>query len=261
MKKFLTCLLLLFIICTSVEAQSYYKQWLKQERKDATYSKKEIKKAAKEYAKMIYENAKKVKAEREDWVKMSEKKKAKKKKDLFALQIQEYREQRFKAKNGTQTLEEQTMAEVDLKWNFDSKTYFPEKIEGQAKVISKTYDAALEKALIMAKENLANQIVEEVLIQFVYKNYVKVFGLEVAQEMTQVILDAREPLANEIGEIIPVVEIYNSKNYASSEVIVKVFYDGSSALYDFNKVLDKLNYEDSDLIKVIKSFLDDPIID
>lgn len=261
MKKYILGFLLLFMFCATASAQSYYKQWLKQEKRDATYSKKEIKKAAKEYAKLIYENAKELKKARKDWVEMSEKRKAKKKKDLFAQQIQNYRNQRFKTRSTEHSLEEQTMNEIDLAYDYNPKTYFPEKIEGQAKVISKTYDAALEKAMTMAKDNLANQIVEEVMSQFAFKDFVKVFGLDIALEMTQIILDAREPLAHEIGEVITAVEIYNSKNYASTEVIVKVFYDGTAALFDFNRVLDASTSENKDLVKVIKSFLNDPIDD
>lgn len=260
MKKYLLQILLMFFVVGNLSAQSYYKMWAKQERKDATFTKREIKKAAKEYAKLIYEDAKKQKEIREDWVRMSEKKQIKKKKDLFALRIQSFRNARFKVKEGSKhSLEEQTMTEIDLAWNFDSKTFFPEKIEGQAKVISKTYEAAIEKAMVMARSNLASEIVHEVMMQFAYKDFVKEFGLDKSQEITQAILDVREPLTEEIGEVIVAQEIFNSKNYASTEVMLRIFYDGSAAIYDFKKTLDKVITDDPDLVRAIKSFLDEPI--
>ena len=71
--------LLLFTVCcmgvSSLNAQSDYKKWLKSEKKDATYTRKEIKKAAKEYAELIYEDAKEVFKERDNFADKSVKKK------------------------------------------------------------------------------------------------------------------------------------------------------------------------------------------
>ena len=70
-------LLLLTVCCISLgsaNAQSRYKDWVKSEKKDATYTRKEVKKAAKEYAELIYEDAKQVFKEREDYAKKSLKK-------------------------------------------------------------------------------------------------------------------------------------------------------------------------------------------
>ena len=59
MKKLLL-LTLCFIGLSNANAQSRYKEWVKAEKKDATYTRKEVKKAAKEYAELIYEDAKDV---------------------------------------------------------------------------------------------------------------------------------------------------------------------------------------------------------
>ena len=43
-KKYLLQILLMFFVVGNLSAQSYYKMWAKQERKDATFTKREIKK-------------------------------------------------------------------------------------------------------------------------------------------------------------------------------------------------------------------------
>ena len=71
-------LLLLAVCCiglSNTSAQSVYKKWVKSEKSDATYTRKEVKKAAKEYAELIYEDAKEVFKVREDFAEKSLKKK------------------------------------------------------------------------------------------------------------------------------------------------------------------------------------------
>ena len=177
-------LLLLTVCCISLgsaNAQSRYKDWVKSEKKDATYTRKEVKKAAKEYAELIYEDAKQVFKEREDYAKKSLKKKEKFKMDEYAGQVMEYRAQRYKVQDDLPSLENQIKNDIDAKWSFD-EDLFPNMVSGEAKCVAKTYELATNKAYDMARENLANEIIHEITMQFAKKDFVKRFGYVKAQE-------------------------------------------------------------------------------
>ncbi|MBQ8153210.1 MAG: hypothetical protein IJ069_05975 [Prevotella sp.] len=251
--------LLLFAVCcmgvSSLNAQSDYKKWLKSEKKDATYTRKEIKKAAKEYAELIYEDAKEVFKERDNFADKSVKKKEKFMMDEFAGEVLEYRDQRYKVADNLPSLEDQVEADVRSKWSFDADL-FPTNISGEAKCVAKTYELATNKAYDMARENLANEIMHEITMQFARKDFVKRFGVVKAQEMVQAILDTKTGLLELISDVQKVLEIYNSKNLVSSEVFVRIYYSGIQAKADFKAALKDLLKNDSSLYNEMTYFLD-----
>lgn len=236
MKRYLLMAISVFIGICSAEAQIIYKKYEKQEAKDATYTKKEKKKNLKEYSKLIYDDAKDVFKERKDWMKLSDKKKAKRKKDIFALRMLGYREGKWKVIEGKPSIEEQSLREIEMELDFDQR-YFPINIEGQAKSIARTYELALEKALILARENLIGTIQHEVLMQLAKADFVKSFGVETSQIIVEAVHDTYDYMLESLGETETVMEFYNSSNYNSSEVMVRIFYPGDKAKEDFMKAI------------------------
>ncbi|MBQ9231232.1 MAG: hypothetical protein IJ190_08645 [Prevotella sp.] len=255
MKKALLLLALCCIGWSNVNAQSEYKKWLKSEKKDATYTRKEVKKAAKEYAELIYEDAKEVFKQRENFASKSIKKKEKFMMDEFASEVLGYRDQRYKVNDNLPSLENQVEADVRAKWSYDTDL-FPTNISGEAKCVAKTYELSTSKAYDMARENLANEIVHEITLQFAKKDFVKRFGLVKAQEMVQAILDTKSGIQENIGDVQKVLEIYNSKNLVSAEVFVRIYYSGIQAKADFKAALRDVLKNDASLYNEMTYFLD-----
>lgn len=242
---------------SNANAQSTYKRFMESERNESTVSSKEMKKAAKEYTDLIYEEAKRdnVFKKREDFLDKSLKKKENFLLDEYAIQIQQYRLQRYKVADDLPNLESQIKNDVATKWSFDSDL-FPTNISGEAKSLAKTYDMASSKAYDMARENLANEIVHEIMLQFIRKDFVKRFGAVKGQEMVQAILDSKSGISERLGDVEKVLELYNSKNTTSSEVFVRVYYNGNQAKEDFKMALKDVLKNDDTLYNEMTYFLD-----
>lgn len=252
-------LLLLAVCCIGwsiMNAQSgFTKKLAKTEKKDASFSMKEVKKAAKEYAEMISEDAKEVFKVRKDFVEKSLKKKEKSMMEEFEIEVIQRRADRYKVADNLPSLENQIETDIRTKWSFDSDL-FPNYISGEAKCLAKTYDLATSKAYDLARENLANEIIHEVTMQFSKKDFVKRFGYVKAQEMVQAILDTKNGIQERIGDVMKVIELFNSKNTVSSEVFVRVYYNGIQAKEDFKMALKDLLKNDASLYNEMTYFLE-----
>lgn len=256
MKKLLLLALSCFTL-SNANAQSEYKRWVQSEKKESTYSTKEIKKAAKEYIDIIYEEAKdgKIMEKRRDFLK----KKLKKKEDFildeYARRVQDYRMRRFKVADDLPNIETQVKADVRAEYSYE-EDLFPTNIPGEAKSLAKTYELATGKAYDMARENIANEIIHEIMLQFINKDFVKRFGAVKGQEMVQAILDSKAGILDRIGGYEKALELYNSKNTMSSEVIVKIYYNGIQAKEDFKNALKDVLKNDETLYNEMTYFLD-----
>ena len=253
-------LLLLAVSCFTLSnafAQSEYKRWMESEKRGSTYSTKEIKKAAKEYTELIYEEAKKdnVFKKREDFMDKSLKKRENFLLDEYAKQVQQYRFQRYKVTDNLPSLESQVKADVSYEWSFESDL-FPTNVPGEAKSLAKTYELASNKAYTLARENLANEIVHEIMLQFIKKDFVKHFGAVKAQEMVQAILDSKGGILDRISDYEKVLEVFNSKNTVSSEVKVRIYYNGLQAKEDFRMSLKDVLKNDETLYNEMIYFMD-----
>lgn len=256
MKKLLLLAVSCFIL-SNVNAQSEYKRWMKSELKESTYTTKEIKKAAKEYMEMIYDEAKngKVMDKRKDFLDKKLKKREGFLQDAYAIRVQDYKIKRYKVADNLPSLEDQVKADVRAEYSYEPDL-FPTYIPGEAKSLSKTYALATNKAYDMARENIANEIIHEIMLQFINKDFVKRFGAVKGQEMVQAILDSKAGILNRLGDYEKVLELYNSKNTVSSEVIVKVYYNGIQAKEDFKAALKEVLKNDEKLYNEMTYFLD-----
>ena len=256
MKKLLLLVLSCFTL-SNVNAQSDYKRFMESEKKGSSYSTKEIKKAAKEYTELIYEEAKngKVMEFRKSFLEKKLKKKENFILDEYARRVQDFRMRRFKVADNLPNLESQVKADVRAEYSYE-EDLFPTNVPGEAKSLAKTYELATNKAYDMARENLANEIVHEIMLQFIHKDFVKHFGAVKGQEMVQAILDSKGGILDRIGDMEKVLELYNSKNTTSSEVIVKVYYNSIQAKEDFKMALKEVLKNDDTLYNEMTYFLD-----
>ena len=252
-------LLLLAVCCiglSNANAQSgFTKKLAKAEKKDASFTMKEVKKAAKEYAEMISEDAEEVFKVRKDFEEKSLKKKEKLMMKEYKAEVIQHSADRYKVADNLPSLENQIETDVRTKWSFD-EDLFPTYISGEAKCLAKTYELATSKAYDMARENLANEIIHEITMQFSKKDFVKRFGYVKAQEMVQATLDTKNGIQERIGDVMKVIELYNSKNTVSSEVFVRVYYNGIQAKEDFKNALKDLLKNDATLYNEMTYFLE-----
>ena len=175
--------------------------------------------------------------------------------DEYARRVQDFRMRRFKVADNLPNLESQVKADVRAEYSYE-EDLFPTNVPGEAKSLAKTYELAINKAYDMARENLANEIVHEIMLQFIHKDFVKHFGAVKGQEMVQAILDSKGGILDRIGDMEKVLELYNSKNTTSSEVIVKVYYNGIQAKEDFKMALKEVLKNDETLYNEMTYFLD-----
>jgi hypothetical protein len=129
-------------------------------------------------------------------------------------------------------------------------------ISGEAKCVAKTYELATSKAYDMARENLANEIIHEITMQFAKKDFVKRFGYVKAQEMVQAILDSKNGIFERLGDVQKGLELYNSKNLVSQEVFVRIYYSSIQAKEDFKMALKDLLKNDDSLYNEMTYFLE-----
>ena len=232
-------LLLLAVCCiglSNANAQSgFTKKLAKAEKKDASFTMKEVKKAAKEYAEMISEDAEEVFKVRKDFEEKSLKKKEKFMMEEFEVDVIQRRADRYKVADNLPSLENQIETDVRTKWSFD-EDLFPTYISGEAKCLAK--------------------IIHEITMQFSKKDFVKRFGYVKAQEMVQATLDTKNGIQERIGDVMKVIELYNSKNTVSSEVFVRVYYNGIQAKEDFKNALKDLLKNDATLYNEMTYFLE-----
>ena len=74
--------------------------------------------------------------------------------------------------------------------------------------------------------------------------------------MVQATLDTKNGIQERIGDVMKVIELYNSKNTVSSEVFVRVYYNGIQAKEDFKNALKDLLKNDATLYNEMTYFLE-----
>ena len=116
-----------------------------------------------------------------------------------------------------------------MQYEYD-ENLFPKYIMGEAMSIGENYDAAKMQALELAKQNLAGQIQTEVtaLVENTVAN--KQMTAEQAASVTESVLASKNLISQSLGRVIPVVEVYRTKNNKNKEVLVRIAYNSEMAL-------------------------------
>ncbi len=139
---------------------------------------------------------------------------------------------------GALPLDKQLDKSYVMQFQYDEKGY-PLFITGEAMSIGENYDAAKMQALELAKQNLAGQIQTEVtaLIENSVSN--KQLEKEAAASVTQSILASKNLISQSLGRVIPVVEVYRTKNTGNKEVLVRIAYNSEMAKEAAKKAIRK----------------------
>ena len=129
---------------------------------------------------------------------------------------------------GALPLEKQLDKSYMMQYEYDQDG-FPQFIMGEAMSVGGNYDAAKLQALELAKQNLAGQIQSEItaLIENTVSN--EQLTQSDAATVTRSVLASKNMIAQSIGRIVPVVEIYRVVNGNNREVLVRLAYSQAMA--------------------------------
>ncbi|MDE7450456.1 MAG: hypothetical protein K2M72_09640 [Paramuribaculum sp.] len=129
---------------------------------------------------------------------------------------------------GALPLEKQLDKSYTMQYEYDEDG-FPRFIMGDAMSVGGNYDAAKMQALELAKQNLAGQVQSEItaLIENTVSN--EQLTQSEAATVTRSILASKNMIAQSIGRVVPVVEIYRVVDGNNREVMVRIAYSQEMA--------------------------------
>ncbi|MDE6378238.1 MAG: hypothetical protein K2K72_05785 [Duncaniella sp.] len=129
---------------------------------------------------------------------------------------------------GALPLEQQLDKSYMMQYEYDQDG-FPQFIMGEAMSVAGNYDAAKMQALELAKQNLAGQIQSEItaLIENTVSN--EQLTQSDAATVTRSVMASKNMIAQSIGRIVPVVEIYRVVDGNNREVLVRLAYSQAMA--------------------------------
>ncbi len=139
-----------------------------------------------------------------------------------------YIKEGWEVKPGALPIEKQLERSYLMQFEYDENNY-PKYIMGEASSIGENYDAAKTAAMSLAITNLAGQIQTEVsaLIENTVGN--KQLAPEDAASITESVMASKNFIAQSIGRVIPVTEMYRRVKNKNYEVQVRIAYNGEMA--------------------------------
>ena len=153
-----------------------------------------------------------------------------------AKEAKQYKKEGWIVAPGTLPLERQLDRAYQLQIQLDENGY-DKYVKGEAQSIAATYDAAKMQALELAKQNMASTI--QTQITTIIDNNVANAQLarEQAESITQTVAASKSLIAQDIGRVMAVVEVYREKKQKNKEVRVVVFYNAEMALQSAKKAI------------------------
>ena len=129
---------------------------------------------------------------------------------------------------GALPLEQQLDKSYMMQYEYDQEG-FPQFIMGEAMSVAGNYDAAKMQALELAKQNLAGQIQTEItaLIENTVSN--EQLTQSDAATVTRSVMASKNMIAQSLGRMVPVVEIYRVVDGNNREVLVRLAYSQAMA--------------------------------
>lgn len=129
---------------------------------------------------------------------------------------------------GALPLEQQLDKSYMMQYEYDHDG-FPQFIMGEAMSVAGNYDAAKMQALELAKQNLAGQIQTEItaLIENTVSN--EQLTQSDAATVTRSVMASKNMIAQSLGRMVPVVEIYRVVDGNNREVLVRLAYSQAMA--------------------------------
>ena len=197
MKKMMTVAMALIVACSCAFAQTA------EERKQLIKERQEVQKLAKkDLKKKVDKNTKK--------------------------EAKRLAKEGWEVQPGAHPMEKQLERSYLMQYEYDDNNY-PKYIMGEASSIGENYDAAKTAAMSLAITNLAGQIQTEVsaLIENTVGN--KQLAPEDAASIAETVMASKNSIAQSIGRVISVTEMYRRVKNKNYEVLVRIAYNGEMA--------------------------------
>ena len=161
----------------------------------------------------------------------------------------------WKTVPGALPLEKQLERSFKMQYEFDEYGY-PLYIYGDAQSVGGNYDAAKMQATNLAKVNLAGNIQTEVvaLVENAVAN--KQLDQGEAVSTTESVMGGTNIIADKIGRVIPVIELYREAPHKSKEVRVILFYNSKMAKQAVKEAIaEDLEKRGHDLVDKVNNML------
>lgn len=137
---------------------------------------------------------------------------------------------------GSLTLEKQLDRSMLMQMEID-ETGYPLYIMGEAMSIGENYDAAKKSALMLAEENLTQQIQTEIISLIETSVANKQLSAEQAVSVTEVVSASKNGIKESLGRVLTVVEAYRVLPNKNKEVLVRVAYNHNMAMEAAKKIV------------------------
>ena len=177
---------------------------------------------------MVAQSAKEIAKERQQIAKMSKSQlNAKASKDA-RKEAKKLTKEGWTTVPGALPLEKQLDKSYQMQYEYD-ESMFPKYIMGEAMSIAENYDAAKMQALELAKQNLAGQIQTEIAAMVENSVSNNQLAGEEAASITRSVMASKNLIVQSIGRVVPVMEVYRTKNNKNKEVLVRLAYNSDMA--------------------------------
>lgn len=166
--------------------------------------------------------------ERRELMKMSKSALNEKASKAAKKEAKKYVKEGWEVAPGALPIEKQLDKAYMMQQQYD-ESMFPMFIMAEAMSIGEHYDAAKMQAMELAKQGLAGQIQTEITALVDNNVSNKQLSGEEAASITQTVMVSKNLIAQKIGRVIPVVEMYRDKKNGNKEVLVRIGYNARMA--------------------------------
>lgn len=166
--------------------------------------------------------------ERRELMKMSKSALNEKSSKAAKKEAKKYEKDGWEVAPGALPIDKQLDKAYMMQQQYD-ESMFPMFIIAEAMSIGEHYDAAKIQAMELAKQILAGQIQTEITALVDNNVSNRQLSGEQAASITQTVMVSKNLIAQKIGRVIPVVEMYRTKKNGNKEVIVRIGYNARMA--------------------------------
>lgn len=166
--------------------------------------------------------------ERRELMKMSKSALNEKASKAAKKEAKKYVKEGWEVAPGALPIEKQLDKAYMMQQQYD-ESMFPLFIMGEAMSIGEHYDAAKMQAMELAKQSLAGQIQTEITALVDNKVSNHQLSGEEAVSIAQTVMISKNLIAQKIGRVVPIIEMYRTKKNGNKEVLVRIGYNARMA--------------------------------
>lgn len=152
-------------------------------------------------------------------------------------QAKGYAKDGWKVNIGGLSIEKQLEKSQQMQYEMDMNTGMPKYIKGESKATSSSYGAAKMQATAQAKTELAGNVQTEVAALIEERLGNNEMGNGEAVAISEAIQVSKQSIAQSIGRVITVIEVYRELPNKNFEVQVRILYNAEMAALAAKKAM------------------------